>query len=90
MFQDPRDNIHFKRCTHLSFAWSGVMRSPPSLLLTPHLTRIDPGHRLPLHRHAPSEVYYILEVRRCHLVRTMHVHHQFNLWSHHVSSQDPA
>ena len=25
-------------------------------------SRIDPGHRLPLHRHAPSEVYYILQV----------------------------
>ena len=24
--QNPLDNIHFKRCTDLSFAWSGVMR----------------------------------------------------------------
>jgi len=46
--KNPLDNIHFKRCTDLSFAWSGVMR-------------IDPGHRLPLHRHAPSEVYYVLQ-----------------------------
>merc|ERR1712080_127405 len=43
----PRHNIHWKRCTHMDFAWSGVMR-------------LETNQHLPLHTHAPAEIYYIL------------------------------
>eukprot|EP00090_Calanus_glacialis_P025166 TRINITY_DN39187_c0_g1_i1.p1 TRINITY_DN39187_c0_g1~~TRINITY_DN39187_c0_g1_i1.p1 ORF type:complete len:161 (-),score=26.33 TRINITY_DN39187_c0_g1_i1:91-573(-) len=46
--QNPLHNVFWKRCTDMEFAWSGLMR-------------IEPGHKLVLHKHAPAEVYYILK-----------------------------
>merc|ERR1712142_537918 len=46
--KNPLHNVSWKRCTDMEFAWSGLMR-------------LEPGHKLVLHRHAPAEVYYVLQ-----------------------------
>merc|ERR1712107_351841 len=46
--KDPKHLIEWKRCSDMHIGWSG-------------LVRFSPGQELPLHKHDPPEIYYILK-----------------------------